>query len=83
MFSRKQPLVQHVEHSDLIDLLLDADDGTRRLLMAQAIQSGALNRSEADNVMAQAARLERVAGPRVSEPRPKPEPPVAWGIDYP
>ena len=83
MFNRKQPVVQHVEHADLIDLLLDADEATRRQLMSQAIQSGALKRSEAEDLMVRAARLERAAGPRLSELKSEPESRAAWGIDYP
>jgi hypothetical protein len=65
MFSRK---VQQVPHADLIDLLLDADDPTRRLLIFQALQAGALKKSEAENVVAQVARLERAAAPRSAQP---------------
>ncbi|MGD0121904.1 MAG: hypothetical protein ABSC46_05010 [Candidatus Limnocylindrales bacterium] len=83
MFNRRQPEVEDVGHVDLIDLLLDADEATRRRLMSQAIQSGALNRSEAEDLMTQAARLELAAGPRPSEPKPEPEHRAAWGIDYP
>lgn len=83
MFNRKQPEVEDVGHADLIDLLLDADEATRWQLMAQAVQSGALDRSEADELMGLAARLERVAGPRQTEPKPEPKPVAAWGIDYP
>jgi hypothetical protein len=50
--------------ADLIDLLLDADEPTRRLLIFQALQSGAVKKSEAENVIAQVARLERAASPR-------------------
>ena len=80
MFNRKQ--VQF-EPSDFIDLLLDADEATRRQLVSQAVQSGTLSRSEADDLMAQAARLERVAGPRLAEPKAEAVPQAAWGIDYP
>ena len=83
MFNRKHPPVQHVENSDMIDLLLDADETTRRQLMSQAIQSGALDKSEADDLIAQVSRLERAAGPRLSGPKPEPPAPPAWGIDYP
>ena len=83
MFNRKQPEVEDVGHADLIDLLLDSDETTRWQLMAQAVQSGALDRSEADDLMALAARLERVAGPRRTGPKTEPKPVVAWGIDYP
>lgn len=83
VFRRKQRLVQHVAHSDLIDLLLDADEATRRQLISQGIQNGTIGKSEADDLMAQVARLKRAAGPRPSEPKPEPEPQVAWGIIYP
>ena len=82
MFNRKPPHAEHVEDCDMIDLLLDADDVTRRQLVEHAIQSGALSKSEADDLMAQTARLERAAGSR-REPQPEPRPQAAWGIDYP
>jgi hypothetical protein len=50
--------------ADLIDLLLDADEPTRRLLLFQALQSGAVKKSQAEEVIAQVARLERAAAPR-------------------
>lgn len=50
--------------ADLIDLLLDADEPTRRLLIFQALQSGAVKKSEAEDVIAQVGRLERAASPR-------------------
>jgi hypothetical protein len=80
VFNRKQ--VQF-EPSDFIDLLLDADEATRRQLVFQAVQSGTLSRSEADDLMAQTTRLERVAGPRLTEPTEEAVPQTAWGIDYP
>ena len=61
MFRRKTPQVQ--SHADLIDLLLDSDEPTRKLLLFQALQAGALMKSEAEEVMAMVARLERAAGP--------------------
>ena len=82
MFNRKQRQTEHVKDADMIDLLLYADEATRRQLVAQAIQSGALTSRQADDLMAQTARLERAAGPR-SESQPEPQPQVAWGIDYP
>jgi hypothetical protein len=83
VFNRKQPQVEHVGHTDMIDLLLDADAATRRQLVAQAIETGALSRIEAEDLMAQAARLERVAGPRRLASATEPESQPAWGIDYP
>ena len=83
VFRRKRSLVQHVEHADLIDLLLDADEATRRQLMSHGIQNGTLGKSEVDDLMARVARLKRAAGPLVSEPKPDPEPQAAWGIQYP
>ena len=50
--------------ADLIDLLLDADEETRKLLIFQALQTGVVKKSEAEEVIAQVVRLERVAGPR-------------------
>lgn len=61
VFHRKLP---EVPQADLIDLLLDADDPTRSLLVFQALQAGTLKKSEAEQVMAQVMRLERAAGPR-------------------
>jgi hypothetical protein len=87
VFNRKQPQVappDDVQHADLIDLLLDADDTRRDMLMLQVLENGQLKRSEADALMAQVLRLERVAGPRT--PRtgaPEAEHAAAWGIDYP
>ena len=66
MFKRKLP---EVPQADLIDLLLDADEPTRKLLVFQALQTGTLRKSEAEEVMAQVMRLERVAAPR--DPKPK------------
>lgn len=83
VFRRKQRLVQHVAHADLIDLLLDADEATRRQLISHGIQNGTFDKSEADDLMARVARLKRAAGPRPSEPKPEPEPQSAWGIIYP
>ena len=62
MFRRKKP--PQVQHVDLIDLLLDSDEPTRKLLLFQALQAGTLKKSEAEEVMATVSRLERVAGPR-------------------
>jgi hypothetical protein len=61
VFKRKLP---EVPQADLIDLLLDADEPTRKLLVFQALQTGTLKKSEAEQVMAQVMRLERAAGPR-------------------
>jgi hypothetical protein len=69
VFRRKRPQVQE---ADLIDLLLAADEPTRRLLMLQVLQSGTFTKSEAEQLMAQVVRLERVAGPRRPEPWPEP-----------
>jgi hypothetical protein len=62
VLSRKQAEV--VRHADLIDLLLDSDEPTRKLLVFQALQAGTLKMSEAESVMAQVVRLERHAGPK-------------------
>jgi len=64
LFHRKPP---QVPHADLIDLLLDSDEPTRKLLLFQALQSGALAKSEAEEILAMASRLERAAGPRSEE----------------
>ena len=69
MFNRKMP---EVPQADLIDLLLDADEPTRKLLVFQALQAGTLKKSEAEDVMAQVMRLERAAAPRESSRCAKP-----------
>jgi hypothetical protein len=61
VLNRKPP---EVPNADLIDLLLDADEPTRKLLLFQALQTGVLKRSEAEVVIAQVARLERAAAPQ-------------------
>jgi hypothetical protein len=66
VLSRK---VQQVPNADMIDLLLDSDEPTRKLLIFQALQTGALKKSEAEQVIAQVARLERAAAPRTAAPR--------------
>ncbi len=45
----------------MIDLLLDADELTRRLLIFTALQTGALKKSEAEEVVAQIVWIERAA----------------------
>jgi hypothetical protein len=61
VFTRKLP---EVPNADLIDLLLDADQPTRKLLLFQALQTGDLKKSEAEYLIAQVARLELAAAPR-------------------
>jgi hypothetical protein len=56
--------LHEVPNADLIDLLLDADEPTRKLLIFQALQTGDLKKSEAEKLMAQVVRLERAAAPR-------------------
>jgi hypothetical protein len=70
VFKSKMP---EVPQADLIDLLLDADESTRKLLVFQALQAGTLKKSEAESVMAQVLRLERAAGPRESATRTTPK----------
>jgi hypothetical protein len=53
-----------VAHADLIDLLLDADEPTRNLLLFQIFQNGKMKRAEVEEMLLQVARLERAAGPR-------------------
>lgn len=50
-----------VSRADMIDLLLDADELTRRLLIFTALQTGALKKSEAEEVVAQIVWIERAA----------------------
>jgi hypothetical protein len=57
---------EKVPHADLIDLLLDADEPTRKLLLSQALQTGMVKKSEAEEIVAQVARLERAGAPRGS-----------------
>jgi hypothetical protein len=86
VFNRKQPQAEppdENEQADLIDLLLAADQPTRSQLMLQAVRSGTLSRADADELLAQVMRLERVAGPRTPAATPSSEPQAAWGIDYP
>lgn len=87
MFNRKQPRVappDDVRHADLIDLFLHADDTMRDALMLQVLENGQLKSSEADALIEQVRRLERVAGPRTPRTAvPGTEQPAAWGIDYP
>ena len=70
VFHRKLP---EVPQADLIDLLLDADEPTRKILVFQALQAGTLKMSEAEVVMAQVMRLERAAAPRGSKSTAKPQ----------
>lgn len=63
MLTRKP---EKVPHADLIDLLLDADEPTRKLLLSQALQTGMVKKSEAEEIVAQVARLERAGAPRGS-----------------
>ena len=66
LFQKTSP---QMTQEDLIDLLLDADESARKLIVFQALQSGALKRSQVDEVISQVGRLERaVAMP----PRKKP-----------
>ncbi len=62
-----------VPHADLIDLLLDSDEPTRKLLIFQALQTGDLKKSQADELIAQVGRLERAAGPRSIKPLAEPQ----------
>jgi hypothetical protein len=66
VFHRKPPEVPQPEvpQADLIDLLLNADEPTRRLLIFDALRAGTLRTGEAEEVMAQVMRLERAAAPR-------------------
>jgi hypothetical protein len=66
VFTRKLP---EVPNADLIDLLLDADQPTRKLLLFQALQAGSIMKSEAEEIIAQVARLERAAAPRRVKPK--------------
>jgi hypothetical protein len=58
VFTRKLP---EVPNADLVDLLLDADEPTRKLLLFQALRVGDLKKSEAEKLMSQVVRLERAA----------------------
>ena len=53
-----------VSRADLIDLLLDADETTRKLLIFEALQTGALRKSEAEQIIDQLIGLERAAAAR-------------------
>jgi hypothetical protein len=54
--------VTKISSTDLIDLLLAADECTRKLLIFRALQTGAIKKSEAEEVVAQMMGLERVMG---------------------
>lgn len=62
MLTRRLP--PPVSRADLIDLLLDADELARRLLLFRALQTGALKRSEAEEIVAQVIGIESAAYPR-------------------
>jgi hypothetical protein len=62
--SSKKAAEARARHSDLIDLLLDADEPTRKLILFQALQTGLVKKSEAEQLVAHVARLERAAAPR-------------------
>ena len=64
VFRRKPPVVPH---TDLIDLLLESDEPTRKQLLVEALQTGSIGQTEADEIMAMARRLERAAAPRSEE----------------
>ena len=70
MFHRKLP---EVPQADLIDLLLDSDEPTRKVLVFQALQTGTIGKSEAEAVMAQVMRLECAAAPRNLKSKAKPK----------
>jgi hypothetical protein len=54
------------------------------MLMLHVLESGQLKRSEADALMEQVQRLERVAGPRTPHTAAtETEQAAAWGIAYP
>ena len=53
--------------ADLIDLLLYAYEPTRKLILFQALQTGVVKKSEAEEMIAQVERLERAAGPRTTK----------------
>jgi hypothetical protein len=63
VLNRKATQVTQVPNADLIDLLLDADEATRKLIIFQALQTGAVKKSDAEEVMGQVLRLERAASP--------------------
>ena len=56
LFQKTSP---SLTQEDLIDLLLDADESARKLIVFQALQSGALKKSQVDEVIGQVGRLER------------------------
>jgi hypothetical protein len=65
---RRKSRTPQVPNTELIDLLLDADESTRKVILFQALQTGQLKKSEADALIAQVARLERAASPRPTTP---------------
>lgn len=49
-------------HSNLVEVLLDADELERRKLLLRALQTGELRKSEAAEVLRLVERLESVSG---------------------
>ena len=67
MFSKKRT---KIEPADLIDLLLSADLETRSLLVMKALESGVVDRREAQDICSMVARLELAASASVSSTPP-------------
>jgi hypothetical protein len=71
VFGRKPPKKEDDRsdvHSDLVEMLLDADDVERKRLLLMALQTGELKMSEAPELLRLVERLAGVAGHEGREP---------------
>jgi hypothetical protein len=62
-----KPKLTEVTYAELIDLLLDADEPTRKLLLEQALAVGDLTKSEAEKLIELVAAWNEP--PRRDKPR--------------
>ena len=58
------------DHSELVELLLGADEIERKRLLLLALQSGELRKSEAAELLRLVDRLEALSGKTQPEPEP-------------
>jgi hypothetical protein len=65
----KEPEENQSDHSELVELLLGADEIERRRLLLLALQSGELRKSEAAELLRIVDRLEALSGK--TPPRPE------------
>lgn len=67
VFNRRQSKEEGARaemHSELVEMLLDADELARRQLLLMALQTGELKKSEAADLLRLVDRLESVSGRR-------------------